>query len=285
MKTILVPTDFSANALKALRFALQLVQDNSTKVVVMHQTSILELAPDSAFTGLYVPAPADQVAYAQKSLNSFVKKAVSSFKGKFDESKISSEIVPGVGTVDVILDTCKRVKADAIVLGTTGASGLKRLFIGSVAAKVVELSKVPVIVIPENFRLKKISKIGYASDLEHVDRDLQQIAPIAQKLGASIEIFHVEPTFPTSEAFLKFKEEKEIPALRKSLKMPDLAYRLVKTRYDNDFYTGVDAYRRNRKPDMLCVITHKRSWLGKLIDPSKSKGLAYHTRIPVITIK
>lgn len=285
MKTILVPTDFSANALKALRFALQLSQESALKVVVMHQTSILELAPDSAFTGMYVPAPVDQVAYAKKSLDNFIKKAMSSFKGKIDTSKVSSEIVPGVGTVDVILETCKRVKADAIVLGTTGASGLKRLFIGSVAAKVVEMSKVPVIVIPENFRLKKVNKIGYASDLEHVDRDLKQLVPIANLLGAVIEIFHVGPTFPTSEAYLKFKEEKEIPVLRKNFKMPELSYRYVKTRYDNDFYTGVDSYRRNQKPDMLCVITHKRSWLGKLIDPSKSKGLAYHTRIPVIAIK
>lgn len=285
MKKILVPTDFSANSLKALKFAVQTAIKSKAKVVLMHHTSILELAPDSAFTGLYVPPPADQISYAKSELEKFLKKATASFKGKLDTDLISSEIVPGVGTVDMILETQKRVKADTIVMGTTGASGLKRLFIGSVAANVIERSPVPVIVIPESFRLKPIKKIGYASDLAHVSNDLEQIKPIAEALGAQVEIFHVEPTFPTQEAFLKFKPETEIPALAKKHKMQNLTYRLVKTRFDNDFYSGVESYRRNQSPDMLVVITHKRGWFGKLIDPSKSKGLAYHTKIPIISIK
>jgi nucleotide-binding universal stress UspA family protein len=53
----------------------------------------------------------------------------------------------------------KRTKSEAIIMGTTGASRVKRFFIGSVAAKVLELSNVPVLVIPENFRLKLIKKM------------------------------------------------------------------------------------------------------------------------------
>ncbi len=285
MKKILVPTDFSANSMKALKFAIQTAIKSKAQVVLMHQTSILELAPDSAFTGLYVPTTGDQIDYAKNALSKFRKKALSGFKGKADESLIEAEVVPGVGTVDIILETRKRVKADVIVMGTTGASGLKRLFIGSVAAQVVEKSPVPVIVIPESHRMGAIKKIGYASDLAHVSKDLEQIAPIVEILGAELEIFHIEPTFPTNEAFLKFKPETEIPALAKKFNLTNLKYRLVKTKFDNDFYSGIESYRRNQKPDMLVVITHKRGWLGKIFDPSKSKGLAYHTKLPVISIK
>jgi nucleotide-binding universal stress UspA family protein len=285
MKIILVPTDFSANSLKALKFAIQAASKSKAKIVLMHQTSILELAPDSAFTGLYVPTYVDQLQYSKNALSKFRKKALAGFKGKADESMIEAEVVPGVGTVDIILETRKRVKADVIIMGTTGASGLKRLFIGSVAAQVVEKSPVPVIVIPESHRKTPIKKIGYASDLTHISKDLDQIAPIAEVFGAHVEIFHIEPTFPTSDAFLKFKPETEIPELAKKFNHLNLKYRVVKTKFDNDFYAGIESYRRNQKPDMLAVITHKRGWIGKIFDPSKSKGLAYHTKLPVISIK
>ena len=285
MKIILVPTDFSGNSLKALKFAIQTAIKSKSKIVLMHQTSILELAPDSAFTGIYVPTSADQLEYAKSSLSKFRKKALAGFKGRADESMIEAEVVPGVGTVDIILETRKRVKADVIIMGTTGASGLKRLFIGSVAAQIVEKSPVPVIVIPESHRMKTIKKIGYASDLTHISKDLDQIAPLAEVFGAQVEIFHIEPTFPSNEAFLKFKPENEIPELAKKFKQLSLNYRLVKTKFDNDFYAGIENYRRNQKPDLLAVITHKRGWIGKIFDPSKSKGLAYHTKLPVISIK
>jgi nucleotide-binding universal stress UspA family protein len=86
MKIILVPTDFSANSLKALKFAIQAASKSKAKIVLMHQTSILELAPDSAFTGLYVPTYVDQLEYSKNALSKFRKKALAGFKGKADES-------------------------------------------------------------------------------------------------------------------------------------------------------------------------------------------------------
>ncbi|HPH81728.1 MAG TPA: universal stress protein [Flavobacteriales bacterium] len=285
MKTILVPTDFSANSLKAFKFAISTALSNKAKIVVMHQTSVLELAPESAFTGLYIPSPIDQVSYLKKELDKFIKKALRSFNSKTDGSFISSEIIPGVGTIDIILQTAKRHKADLIILGSTGASGLKRLFIGSVAAKVIEHSPIPVIVIPDSFRNKAIKNIGYASDLAHVSDELTKILPIAEALGSKVEIFHVEPTFPTSEAFKKFDAEKNMAEWKKKFKLDSLTYKMVRTKFDNDFYTGVDKYRRNSKPDMICMVTHRRNWVSKILDPSKSKGIAYHNEIPVLCIK
>ena len=285
MKKILIPTDFSAPSLKAFRFAVQQTIGTPTELVLMHHTSILELAPDSAFTGLYVPPPLDQVAFVRTELEKFIKKGLSSFKDKAKLPKITPEVIPGIGTVETILETQKRTRSEAIIMGTTGASGVKRLFIGSVAAKVLELSKVPVMVIPESFRLKPIKKIGYASDLSHVYKDLEQIKPFSELMHSRIEMFHVEPMFPASEAFLKFKADKEIPALRAKNGFANLEYKLVRTRFDNDFFAGIETYRRNQKPDMLAVVTHKRNWLGKILNPSQSKGLAYHTKIPVLAIK
>jgi len=104
-------------------------------------------------------------------------------------------------------------------------------------------------------------------------------------MHSNIEIFHIEPMFPASEAFLKFKAEKEIPALRATNGFSGLDYKLIRTRFDNDFFVGVENYRRKQKPDILAIVTHHRNWLGKILNPSHSKNLAYHTKIPVLAIK
>lgn len=285
MKKILVPVDFSANSLNALRFALDNAIPNKIEVVVIHQLSLLEVTPDTTFTGFYIPVASDQVGYAEKELVRFIKKALVPFKGKGAEKWIKSEVIPGASAADVILEASKKHKADMVILGTTGASGLKRIFIGSVAARIVAQSKIPVIVIPRSYRRKPVKKIGYASDLAQVEKELAMIQPIAAVLNAEMEIFHVEPTFPTSKAFIGFKAEKALPEIKAKLKLKSIEYQLVKTKFDNDFYGGVDKYVRKTKPGMIAMISHKRSWIGKLIEPSKSKGLAYHTKVPVLSIK
>lgn len=285
MKNILCPTDFSNNSAKALRFALNIAMNNNAKLHVIHQTSVLELAPDTAFSGLYMPSHEDQVGYLKEELDRFIKRALKSYKDKYDLSKINAEIIPGVGTSDIVVNAADKLKADLIVLGTTGASGLKRIFIGSVAAQVIEKANVPVIVIPDKFRQKAIKKIGYSSDLSNIENELKVLKPIAEALGAEVEIFHIQPTFPTTEAFIKFNEEKSLGEIRKRLKMDNLNYRLIKTKQDNDFFGGIAKYRRVAKPDMICTVTHKRSWVEKIFDPSKSKAIAYHNEVPVVCIK
>lgn len=285
MKNILVPTDFSVNSMKALRFAVKVAMKNNAKVHVIHQTSVLELAPDSAFTGLYMPSQADQVDYLQNELSKFISKARKSLKIPAGSKILSAEVVPGVGTSDILVQSAKRLNADCIIMGSTGASGLKRLFIGSIAAQVIEKSKVPVIVIPDNFRHKEIRKIGYSSDLAHIEDELAVLLPVAKSLGAEVEIFHIQPTFPTTNAFIEFDPEKAIPALKKKFKLDELHYKLVKTKQDNDFFGGISKYRRTSHPDMICTVTHKRSWVEKILDPSKSKAIAYHNELPVVCIK
>lgn len=285
MKKILVPVDFSTNSLKALRMALETAISGKLEVIVTHQLSLLELTADTTFTGFYIPVATDQLAYAKKELERFVKKATSSFKSSGAEKLITQEVVPGASATDIIIERSKKHKADLIVMGTNGASGLKRLVIGSVAATVLEKSSIPVMVIPNNYRRKVISKIGYASDLAHTENELKKLLPIASLFNASIEMFHVEPTFPTSAHYLKFKAEQDIPTLKNKLKLPSLGYKMVKTKFDNDFFGGVHKYVQKEKPGLICMVNHKRSWIGKILDPSKSKGLAYHTEVPVISIK
>jgi nucleotide-binding universal stress UspA family protein len=284
MRHILVPVDFSATSLKALRFSLHQFQPADAEISIMHHSSILELAPDSAFTGLYVPPPTDQLEYTRGELNRFIDKALKGYESKWPKETIHQLVIPGIGSPDTIVETQKKQKADLIIMGSTGASGLKKWFIGSVAAKVIELSTVPVLVIPQYYKLKQVNKIGYASDLHSVHKDLEHLKPISEVFHAGIEMFHVEPEFPSNGAFKKFNAEREILDLKQRFNLPELSYKLIKTRTENDLFAGIAQFRRKSKPDILAVITHKRNWIGKIVNPSQTKSLAYQSKLPLLAI-
>ena len=60
----------------------------------------------------------------------------------------SAQVLVGGGTVgDIVLDAAREVRADLIVMGTHGRSGLKRLVLGTIAEHVLRLAECPVVTV------------------------------------------------------------------------------------------------------------------------------------------
>lgn len=286
MNCILVPTDYSETANKAARFAIQIAKKHNAKLVFVNQISILEVTTNTAFTGIYVPVPERQMEAAADDLKKNIRKIFTSMKLKMADFSTECILLTGVGTVELILEAAKKNKADLIVMGTHGASGFRKLIIGSNAAKVIEQAKMPVITIPSSFSTRKtIKKIGYATDHSQLEKDLKQLVPIAQTLDASIEVFYIGPNFPESAKARNFNPSEDLKKVKEKLGFEHISYVEVSTRFENDFFAGVDTYQKKHKPDMLYMVTKPRTFLDKLLDPSKSKEVAYHTTIPLISVK
>ena len=134
--------DLSGAALQALDVARGLARSfGSTRIVVAHAyyvpPELVVYAPDHV-PG-YLEALSDQ---AQKRL-----------RGSVDElngSGIESELVAERGSPEqVILATAERQGADLIVMGTHARKGLAHFALGSVAARVVQHAKCPVLTVKE----------------------------------------------------------------------------------------------------------------------------------------
>jgi len=286
MNCILVPTDYSETANKAARFAISMAKKTNAKLVFVNQISILEVTTNTAFTGIYVPVPERQMEAAAEELKRSIKKVFTSMKLKMDDFKTECILLTGVGTVELILEAVKKNKCDLIVMGTHGASGFRKFIIGSNATRVIENASVPVITIPSSFSTRKtIKKIGYATDFENIEKDLKKLIPIANAFDAAIEIFHIGPNFPESAKARNFKPNEDLKKLSEKTGFNKYFYVDIATRFENDFFTGVETYQKKHKPDMLYMVTKPRNWVDKLLDPSKSKEVAYHTTLPLISAK
>jgi universal stress protein A len=136
---ILVPVDFDPPSLRALDIALDLAHAFGAKLTVLHAWDI---APYEYAGALYFPAElwADVEAAAKRQLDAVI-------------GRVRERLPLAVATLArgpaalAILDAIHAMKADLVVMGTHGRSGVAHLVLGSVAQRVVRASPVPVLTV------------------------------------------------------------------------------------------------------------------------------------------
>lgn len=186
MKRILVPTDFSPNALSALRVAVDIASRVRGTLILYHAYTPLERTPID-YKIERKERNKEMEAIILKRLQRLKKKVVVA------DSQVTISIIVGRSPlVSNILGFAERNHIDLIVMGTKGASGIKKVLVGSVAAKVVGKSKAPVLLIPENSESDQFEQIVFASDYHPSDQQaLSFTLEFAKLYHTSVLIVHL----------------------------------------------------------------------------------------------
>lgn len=144
LDTILVAIDFSDSSDKAFKTALFMAEQFSAKLLLVH---VINEPID--LRGFYVPhitfdkLEEEITAGAEKLMEQFCRQQFDGF------DNYESLIVPGIPYQEII-NVAEDNKADLIVLGTHGRTGLDHVLFGSTAEKVVRLSRLPVLTVRLN---------------------------------------------------------------------------------------------------------------------------------------
>jgi len=137
---LLVPVDFSDFSERALAVAADLAQTFGATLHLVHvYPAAAYVAPPLVAGPVVVGQFRDE---SQRAFDAFVARV----KGELKVG-IESSLMEGVPHVE-ILRCATDVKADMIVIGTHGRTGLDHLLLGSVAERVVRGSRVPVLTVP-----------------------------------------------------------------------------------------------------------------------------------------
>lgn len=142
MKTIMVATDGSAGAERAVDFAARLAHDLGAELVL---TSVVGEFPAEQMRALG-RAEADIGSVMDSAAERIVAAAAARVVGQ-GITNIRRCTLWG-GPAEAILAECNREVVDAVVVGRRGRSRLEGLVLGSTSQKLVSLAKCPVIVVP-----------------------------------------------------------------------------------------------------------------------------------------
>lgn len=142
IKRILHATDFSPASRHAFQFAVQLAKPIRAKVIVVHvyQRQVAVTTEAYVSSALLEEMWAATRRAAQRQLERRM--------GWLRRARVRGAMILAEGNAAAaIVRTAARTRADLIVLGTHGRTGVRRLLLGSVADRVLRTATCPVLTV------------------------------------------------------------------------------------------------------------------------------------------
>jgi nucleotide-binding universal stress UspA family protein len=142
-KKIIVPLDGSDFSFRAAGYALNLARLTDGEITCVHAIGNLPYIEYMTPSVLTIPR---YIQEAKKQTEDWFSQVKS--KAAKHGIKVTAETIFNLPSVaESIINYASEQKADLIVIGTRGRSGLKRLVLGSVASAVVSHASCPVLVV------------------------------------------------------------------------------------------------------------------------------------------
>lgn len=264
MKTIIAPVDFSDASINALSFAAEVAKRTSAHLLIVN---ILDKPEDEA------------------TAKSKLKDVEAKLNGDFGaDLRCEASFVHGGSLIAALATVVDTHQPDLIVMGTKGASGLKRILIGSNTVNVLAETKVPVLVIPEEARFEDFlrngkNRIVLATDLESVDNEeglelLKEIALLV--IEPKVRVLSVRP----KNTMLDPLKSMERDALL-SLFRPEIESERA-TVFSGTVMGGINYYLNEHSDTGLVAMIARDS--GRLIQKHYTHEMASHTHLPLLVL-
>ncbi len=276
MKTILVPIDFSPISMNALEYGIRIAHTFGCNLEVIHfyNISIVDPYTPLDIVNSLISDKEDQAAalFTEHIMN--LSKEIESL---FNQLSVNLRVKAGFLPTDIV-DAAKSIRADLIVMGTKGASGLKEVFFGSITGEVMERAYCPVLAIPENATFDgNIQSIGLTIDFSEEDAPaLNYLQTWGNYFEADIKCFHVD--LAHTHAYTQ-KMGKLAAKYENNL---NISFDVVD---GSDLMDEIEKFVKEKQIDVLAMLTHKRAFWKELFNFSHAKQLSYHTDIPILAIQ
>ena len=260
-KLILVPTDFSASAAHALRYASNLAEKFDAHLLVVYADLFMVPVDFTASAaGAFDIAREAMIDTAEELLRGHAEQCISR-EVPYDTRVIVSN------PVAAIADQVRETGADLIIMGTHGRTGVRRLLLGSVTEAVMRAATVPVIAVnPKTAEGMTIQKILCPVDYTPACADaLRRAAAIAPE--AEIVLVHGVEKF--GECF------DELPRLRAWVPAEIVNRCELKLMTGNATASDIVAFSKDIAADLIA--------LGLATDRSLAK-IVQQSICPVLTV-
>lgn len=272
MKKLLVPTDFSEQADNALKVAAKIAKENNSELFLLHSIELpLHLATAKESGGL--PEPLFYMKLAQRRFEDFRKKP-------FLEGITVHELVGRNEIYEEIEAACQKNDIDLIIMGSTGASGFKEMFVGSNTEKVVRTSATPVLVIKDRYPQFEVKDFVFATDFSDKFKDaFTRAKNFADSIQAKIHLLYVN----TPVGFKTTPEAEEM--MKNFIDEMNLKNYSLNVYNDVSVEKGILNFAKSINAQLVGMATHGRKGISHFLNGSISEDMANRANMPVITFR
>ncbi|WP_425391132.1 universal stress protein [Ekhidna sp.] len=277
MKKIVVPIDFSEQASHALNFAIafnekvkgEIILVNVLEVPVGHLSFTGEVntsGMEAFYTGEYIKA-------SESKLEEWSKRVIDAGQQVSVHMKFGNAFTS-------ISKMIAEENASWIIMGSKGASGLREVFIGSNAERMIRHAECPVIIIKGETHLKDIKSMAFASDLS-AEQDLiaHKAKDIQEMLGLNMHVVKVKTPYNWLEESQVQKRLEQF-AERNSLK--DYTISTIEADFVDQ---GAVKFADDVNAGMIVMGTHGKKGIAHLIGGSITEDVVNESKKPIVVYK
>jgi nucleotide-binding universal stress UspA family protein len=276
MKAILLPTDFSQNSVNAINYAVSMFAEENCEFYILNIQMASSFVSDDFMTMSSSATIYNTIIdTSKKSLQNLITTIQKKHK---NEKHSFQSIVDYDNFIDAINQISGKKDIDMIVMGTRGATGAAKVFLGSNAARVMQRCKVPVLVIPNDCKFSKIDKIAFTSNYStHYSREeLQPLIEIARNNNAKIHVLHLTTNSALSESQENNKNFLDSIFDNINHKFVDLE--------SEDMFKTIQDYIDNNGIKQLAMMRRKHSFLERLFARHLVETFAFKVDLPFLVM-
>lgn len=287
-KKILIPVDFSDYSMKACDLGFNYAAKIGAEVMLLH-----------AYFSPYFPTAipfGDTLAYQvneEETAQNILKRVQIDIENLCTQinRRIKEGSLPPVKydyilreglPEEEILSYSKEYHPTLIVMGTRGTNQKDMDLIGSVTGEIIEISKVPVLAIPENIRFEDLAKcknIAFATSFNQ--RDLvafDTFMNLMKDFNLQIHLFNISTS---RDEWNEIRLSGINDYFRKQYPDATIEHTVLD---DGDLLLSIEKFVRDKQIDMIAVTTHRRNILARVFSPGIARKMLFHTDTPLLVL-
>lgn len=277
MRTVLIPTDFSKNALHALQYAQELYKCERACFFVLHTYS-------------------DEVYGEFKNVDENELENLKQEKKEETLKKLDDLIETVIGTppnplhtfetvatfdslVDGVNDFVDEMNIDLVIMGTKGETSDHKTTFGSYTIEVFKYVKCPVLAIPEDFKYHQPKTVLFPTDymLPYKRRELKLLDDLAGKFKANVHCLYI-----TDFEDLSPRQEDNKLFLKETLSR---SYLFFDTTSVKNRAKAIMEQVKDKNTDMLVMVNSRHSFFEDMLYRSTVDLLSLKVKIPFLVMQ
>jgi len=277
MRTVLIPTDFSTNALHAIQYAVQLYKCEKTNFYFLHAFADEVYGP---FKKTNADSFREQKETIKKNSEHLLKNLVEKIDVKEHNPKHTyKSIAVFESLVDAVNDFANEQNIDLVLMGTKGATADKKITFGSHTVQVFKYVKCPVLAIPENYEYRQPKKILFPTDymIPYKRRELKLLNTLAALFKSQLYCLHI-----SDFEDLSYRQIDNKRFLQESLSKAYLTFERSPVK---NKAKAILEFIDTNEIDVLVMVNSRHSFLEDMLYRSTVDEIGLHLKLPFLVLQ
>lgn len=271
MKTIVVPTDYSAAALHATEYAAQLARTLQAELILLHVFQ----RPTLISTTLEVNSVTQLALEHKEKLTVLATQIAKKYGVQVDK-------IAATGHLPEILDeVVKQKQAGLVVIGMHALNIAERLLIGSTTTTVMEYANYPLLVVPQEATFKPLKHLLFACEYHYLtgQTKLPALKELAFAFNGEIEVLHIEePEMVTGKIGERVQTGQHLDRLLRGV---NHSYAFIE---EEDIAKGILQRIQTYEANLLALVPREHRIWDILFNKSITRKLIWQMQIPLLVL-